>query len=443
MSIDSWNPGLSGGRVYRIRLAATPFFYALKVSPAGQSVARWHGLADELAKAMAEPADASSDVPGGLTLDVSGGGSITPPLLNPAVADRDSLLSLDSFSSGEAPCRSGLLAVPVPTADGRWIVFEQGRHWQCTPWVDGSACGDDEAMDTTAAARALSLGGEAIARVHARLSVLPVPTHEPTDGPTHVPKEVPRCLRDRMQRLQELSPWLLSGSSLRERLPNTTARWRALLERCVTEGDVGVPALTAPQDVPIGYQELAQRMMSATDWMVERGVRVHRKLVSELQQQIENTPAHQRQAWVLRDVHREHILFSANRERVTGIIDHDAIDWDCPIVDLVRWAGSFPVQLEQRSATTRLGLAVEGYNRIASANHGLRLADGAGARPFFLQGPTPAELALGETLLRLNAWVGMANWVDWIGLRRRVFFSSPESLSNRISGLIDSVCHFC
>ncbi|KLU06625.1 hypothetical protein RISK_001380 [Rhodopirellula islandica] len=437
--------------MYRIRLAANPFYYALKVSPESQPVARWHGLADPLARAMAEPADASSDVPGGPTLDVPRGESISPPsLLNAAVADRDSLLSLNSFSSTEAPFHSGLLAVPVPTADGRWVVFEHGRQWQCIPWVEGTACTDREAMDPTAASRALLLGGEAIARVQARLSTLPEPTH-----PSN---EIPRCLRDRMQRLQELSPWVLSGSSLRERLPNTTARWRALLERCVTGNDGSVPASELGGNVPpihalptgpqreaaqVGYQELAQRMMSATDCMVERGVIMHRKLVSELQQHIEQPPAHWRRAWVLRDVHREHILFSANRERVTGIIDHDAMDWDCPVVDLARWAGSFPVQLEQRSAITRLGLAVDGYNRIASANHGLGLADGAEARPFFLQSPTPEELALSETLLRLNAWVGMANWVDWIGLRRRVFFSSPESLSNRISGLIDSVCHFC
>lgn len=417
--------------MYRIRHAANPISYALKVSPEGQSLARWHEVAGELAKAMAEPPEVWSDVPklddvpNRITLDVSAVGSRSSVRLDAASSDRDSW----------HPSHSGLLAVPVPTTDGRWIVSEQGRHWQCTPWMDGKACDDHEAIDVMAGPRALMLGGEAIARLHARLSTLP--------APVALCGELPRCLRDRMQRLQELSPWLSSGSLLRERLPSTTAQWRVLLERYVTEIGSGAATTDVQQNVPGGYQELAQRMMSATERMVSQGDTIHRLLTSELQQHLQTTPVTWRQAWVLRDIHREHILFDRSRERVTGIIDHDAMDWDCPVVDLVRWAGSFPVQLEQQSATTRLGWAVMGYNRIASANHGLGLADGPRARSFFVKSPTPEELALGETLLRLNAWVGLANWVDWIGLRRRVFFSSPESLSSRISGLIDSVCHFC
>ncbi|MFG0263678.1 MAG: phosphotransferase [Rhodopirellula sp. JB055] len=428
MSIDSCDSGFSGGRVHRIRLAATPISFALKVSPEGQSVARWHEVAGELAKAMAEPPDAWSDVPdlddvpNRIRLDAPVSTDISSTHLDAANVGRDS----------PRPLNSGLLAAPIPTADGRWIVSEQGRHWQCTAWVDGKACDDSEAIDALTGPRALVLGGEAIARLHARLSTLP--------APVACSGELPRCFRDRLQRLQELRPWLSSGSLLRERLPSTTAQWCALLERCVLDRGGDSFCLQRNQS---GYQKLAQRMMSATERMVSQGDTIHRLLTSELQQHLQTAPAAWRQAWVLRDIHREHILFDTSRERVTGIIDHDAMDWDCPVVDLVRWAGSFPVQLEQQSATTRLGWAVEGYNRIASANHEQGLADGPRARSFFVKSPTPEELALGETLLRLNAWVGMANWVDWIGLRRRVFFSSPEALSNRISGLIDSVCHFC
>lgn len=414
MGIDSWNPGLSGGRVYRIRPAANPFSFALKCSATGEPIARWHSVASDLANAMLPPGTASF----GLASSVA-----SKWMLDPTVPDR---------ALGSA---SAILATPLPTAEGRWIVSVQGRHWQCTEWVDGRACGDAEVTDSDSATRALRLGGEAIAKTHRRLATLPSPS---------APEEpLPRCFRDRMQRLQEWNSWLSSGSLLRERLPATASQWRALLEHCVSVDGMSRQSITTADDKQPAYQELAHRMMAATELLVEQGTSVQSTLIAELAERIESSPQGWRQSWVLRDVHREHILFDESREEVTGIIDHDAMDWDCPIVDLARWAGSFPVQLEGQLNAGRLDLAVEGYNRVSSAIGGVELADGGPARSFLLESPTPEELALGATLLRLNAWVGMANWVDWIGLRRRVFFSSPERLSNRISGLIDSVCHFC
>ncbi|GAB5514409.1 MAG: phosphotransferase [Rhodopirellula baltica] len=413
VGIDSWNPGLSGGRVYRIRPAANPSSYVLKCSASGEPIARWHRVANELANAMTQR-------------DVSSTGLLDP-----------------TWSNQNVGSDSALLAAPLPTADGRWIVVDQGRQWQCTAWVDGKACDDSEAMDSEAAARALLLGGEAIAKVHSRLAALPSPVIDRTPSEFASADHLPRCFRERMRRLHELNPWLSSGSLLRERLPGTALQWRALLERCVSVDGVGQRTIDRANDELPAYQELAHRLMAATELLVEQGTSVQSKLIAELADRLESSPQGWRLNWVLRDVHREHILFDESRETVNGIIDHDAMDWDCPVVDLARWAGSFPVQLEGLLSASRLELAVEGYNRISSANCGVELADGGQARSFLVKSPTPEEIALGATLLRLNAWVGMANWVDWIGLRRRVFFSSPERLSSRISGLIDSVCHFC
>ncbi|MEO9592349.1 phosphotransferase [Rhodopirellula bahusiensis] len=330
---------------------------------------------------------------------------------------------------------SAILATPLPTVDGRWIVSDRGRHWQCTPWVDGTACGDSEASDGESAARVLQLGGEAIAKTHAKLANLP--------ASATLADQAPRCFRDRMQRLRELGPWLSSGSLLREQLPGSVSQWRALLVRCVSVDGTTQPTSMQTSEDRRAYEELANRLMSAAELLVKHGVAIHSKLIAEFAERFESSPKGWRQSWVLRDVHREHILLDESRETVAGIIDHDAMDWDCPIVDLARWSGSFPVQLDECLSASRLELALTGYNRIASAKYGVELADGGRGRSFHLQSPTPEELALGETLVRLNAWVGMANWVDWIGLRRRVFVSSPERLSSRISGLIDSVCHFC
>lgn len=387
-------------------------------------MARWHCVASELADAMTQPNVSST----GLISDVA-----SELLLDPTSANQ------------EATHESALLAAPLPTADGRWIVSDQARQWQCTAWVDGRACDDSVAMDSDAATRALVLGGEAIAKVHARLADLPSPAVFADRTPNEFASadQLPRCFRERMKRLHELNPWLSSGSLLRERLPGTASQWRALLERCVSVDGVHQRSIERTNNELPAYQELAHRLMAATELLVEQGTSIQSMLIAELAERMESSPQGWRQNWALRDVHREHILFDESRQMVKGIIDHDAMDWDCPVVDLARWAGSFPVQLEGVLSASRLDLAVEGYARISSANCGVELADGARPRSFLIKSPTPEELALGATLLRLNAWVGMANWVDWIGLRRRVFFSSPERLSSRISALIDSVCHFC
>ncbi|MCC9642674.1 phosphotransferase [Rhodopirellula sp. JC740] len=451
LEIDSWNSGFSGGRVYRVRPAAQPFCFALKALPALAPPPRWHAFAHQLNDSLAKQASKAA----------------SPTWFDSSHEQPEPLL--DGVSNTH-----GLLPSPLVTSDGRYFVNDASFRWQCSPWVAGRPCDDEEATAFPAdpspnSETLIRLGAEAIAAAHARLLDLPSPAgHDGTEStfPTTAAM-LPRCLRDRAERLRSIRSWLMSP--MVSKLPGTTAEWSALLARAIQEE---VSAATFGR-TPDRMEELANQMSRAAEVLRRHAATVHPRLESELSTYCEmhsvhssnDEPSPWRSSWVLRDVHREHVFFDEGRTRVTGIIDHDSMDWDLPIVDLARWAGSFPVQLETVQLepaadgavhSVRLAWAVRAYAHQCEARweqkrteHGLipfsstKMADHAQRGPFRWQSPSPEEVALGDSLMRINAWVSLANWVEWIGLRRRVFHASPKRLGARISGLIDSVCHFC
>ena len=121
--------------------------------------------------------------------------------------------------------------------------------------------------------------------------------------------------------------------------------------------------------------------------------------------------------WVVRDVHREHVLFEA--ENVRGIIDFDAIRVDFPLLDVTRWITGFDEF--QRDP--------EGLIRRALAGFSL-----GNAFPDDL-GPADAYDWI-VVLAAANSWISLANWVVWTTLESRQF-SDWQRVKERMRRLID------
>ncbi len=123
---------------------------------------------------------------------------------------------------------------------------------------------------------------------------------------------------------------------------------------------------------------------------------------------------------VLRDVHREHILFVPSElgsQIPSAIIDFDAVRADSPAVDLARWVGSFS-SIPARSDDLLTAAAAE-YRRH------WRLND--------------MQCDLARTLIDTSCWINLANWVTWTVLRTRTFDDAELAAGNRMSELVDQV----
>lgn len=121
--------------------------------------------------------------------------------------------------------------------------------------------------------------------------------------------------------------------------------------------------------------------------------------------------------YVLRDVHAEHLLFSA--EKPTGLIDFDAVRIDTPAADLARWAGSFLPG--QHSVEEVWEAVLAGYcgNTDQSGHADMN-----------------SLIKLATDLCFAGTWLSLANWLVWLLLERRNFAAPPEVLAERIHNLI-------
>lgn len=128
--------------------------------------------------------------------------------------------------------------------------------------------------------------------------------------------------------------------------------------------------------------------------------------------------------YVLRDVHREHLLF--NDAETTGIIDLDAVRVDTPIADLARWVGDFLVDRPgQADALWRAALAGWSEKNVLLTSLGAL--------------PDDVVLKFAQTLHAATTWISLANWVVWIQLERRQFHAADGVVAERILRLTRSV----
>jgi Ser/Thr protein kinase RdoA (MazF antagonist) len=128
--------------------------------------------------------------------------------------------------------------------------------------------------------------------------------------------------------------------------------------------------------------------------------------------------------FVLRDVHREHILFADDQPR--GLIDFDAIRIDTPAVDLARWAGSCWVDRttnNQRKMETIWNSVMAGVRSECPSREG----------DF-----EESDLEMARAIAFANPWISLANWLIWLLTENREFPSGPQTVAQRISTLSDS-----
>ena len=106
--------------------------------------------------------------------------------------------------------------------------------------------------------------------------------------------------------------------------------------------------------------------------------------------------------YVLRDIHRQHILFQDGMP--SGILDFDAIQVDTPLLDLSRWIADFDLFREDPRAVIDASLAGYGQECVFPARSG-----------------GGDERKLLRLLAAATTWIGLANWVIWIALESRQF----------------------
>ena len=116
---------------------------------------------------------------------------------------------------------------------------------------------------------------------------------------------------------------------------------------------------------------------------------------------------------VIRDCHRGHILFEA--DRVTGMVDFDAIKRDTVATDLARWVGTIGFESEGDLAQHWLA-AVDGYRSV---------------NPL-----TEDEVRLARELESVNHVIVLANWVVWVVLEQRRFCETIEKTNHRLTQLL-------
>ena len=134
--------------------------------------------------------------------------------------------------------------------------------------------------------------------------------------------------------------------------------------------------------------------------------------------------------WVLRDVHREHVLFTqpdGTTLQPSAIIDFDAIRIDSPATDLARWVTSFSTCHRDRERAFEAVLA--GHRR------GSAFQCGGGDSL-----ETSEFLALFSVLVETTPVLSLANWVVWLVVENRRF-SDFHAVADRIEQLLRLVSH--
>ncbi len=107
--------------------------------------------------------------------------------------------------------------------------------------------------------------------------------------------------------------------------------------------------------------------------------------------------------FVLRDIHREHILFAGTQ--VSGVIDFGAARLDHPLIDLVRWLGTvYPMDVESRHLL--LKLYCQTVNR-------------------------PVEQQLFRILDHASTLLSAMQWLQWLIVEQKQFSVAMSNILSR------------
>jgi len=245
------------------------------------------------------------------------------------------------------------IPIPVPSLSGETFIEFSDRRWQLEPWMPGEpeTCGEPRPERLTAAFHTL-------ARLHEALAVENRHKHfyGPSPGLAERIRVLEGCLSGDMHRLRNTFA------------QETSDIWPARAQSYFKLFDRGAPAV---------YELL--RQTASIEYPLQP---------------------------VVRDVHREHILFTD--DQVTGLIDFGAMSVDNPAVDLARLLGSYEIDVaDQRAELLR------DYS------------------PHLL----PEERLAVEAFDRSGALLSPFRWLWWLFVERRSF-RDPAAVARRFDVLL-------
>jgi len=246
----------------------------------------------------------------------------------------------------------------------RWT--ESDRHWEAMQWLPGKPLGIDASLPEIRA------GAAAVATFHRSVSIL-------AESRQPAPAVIARLVR-----LREL--------------------------------DSIVPQLKPTPELPPSLRAAVENARQLLDW---RWNRVRNELWNRLRR-YEQQPLPLQ--YVLRDVHRDHVLFENGQP--AGLIDFDAVRCDTPMTDLARWAGSFLADRSEEDRDAVWDAATAGF-RVQWASPYCEALE--------------SEPTLARDLCHSAQWISLANWLDWVLIQRRSFAGGPDRIAARIGELVRSL----
>lgn len=291
---------------------------------------------------------------------------------------------IDEVHDMLALSRRSLAIVPelVQSSLASTRVGYEGFHYELVAWMDGAAVADsaedlqpaisltpDDAVGSAGPSRrilaAVEAGGEAIARFHDSVRRI--------GGPM---TPAPSVLR-RLGRIEQL---------------------RVELPQAIKRAETLSPALP-----------LSPVLRGAAKWLQRESANRLDAAHHVLGQWVGRIVPTQ---MVLRDVHRQHILF--REAAVTGLVDFDAVGVDTVATDLARWVADFAEK--PADFPVLVDAAVVGYQRFAPIS--------------------ACESDLASAICEASAIILLANWVVWMSLGQQNFSGCNDLVDRRVSELL-------
>jgi Ser/Thr protein kinase RdoA (MazF antagonist) len=243
-----------------------------------------------------------------------------------------------------------ILPVPVPTASGESFAVHDGRLWEIEPWLLGTA--DYERSPSAEKLRAAMV---ALAGFHVATSDFQSPSPDPATAP---------AIATRLERLRELQSGGIDAL-VRAISDSAGPEMASLARQFVSRAPSAVPAavagLTPLASIPLPLQPC------------------------------------------IRDIWHDHVLFDG--DRVTGLIDFGAMQFDTPATDIARLVGSLAVFDKSRQTWP---IALAAYSNIRPLNE--------------------AEITAAQALDAAGTILAGCNWIRWIYVDRRQFENPPRIL---------------
>ncbi len=261
------------------------------------------------------------------------------------------------------------------------VFSHQQNHWDLTQWMPGEPA-SGMVVSAQPQLDQVRRGAAVIARFQASVCSLGV-QHQP-----------PPAVLARLKRLCELESLVPQALDL-------------------------AAQLTSPRELPPELQgaELQGAVHDACRLVQWKWNEVRSRIARSLSQYANQNVQIQ---YVLRDIHREHILFTDHEP--TGLIDFDAVRMDTSATDLARWVGSFSVAAGKSS-----DLEIEKVWDAALA--------GFYDQNSLISGQTEFNVAMARDLCFATTWISLGNWLVWLLCQQRAFLPGPKVVAARIREL--------